>query len=44
LALEAISDLRLDLISQGASPNSLMMVFDETHLETGLKAHPSPIF
>jgi aspartate kinase len=37
LALGAISDLRLDLISQGSSPNSLMMVFDETHLETGLK-------
>ena len=36
-ALGAISDLRLDLISQGSSPNSLMMVFDETHLETGLK-------
>jgi aspartate kinase len=36
LALGAISDLRLDLISQGSSPNSLMMVFDETHLETGL--------
>jgi len=37
LALGAISDLRLDLISQGSSPNSLVMVFDETHLETGLK-------
>jgi aspartate kinase len=37
LALGAVSDLRLDLISQGSSPNSLMMVFDETHLETGLK-------
>lgn len=37
LALGAIPDLRLDLISQGSSPNSLMMVFDETHLETGLK-------
>ena len=37
LALEAVSDLRLDLISQGSSPNSLMMVFDESHLETGLK-------
>jgi aspartate kinase len=36
LALGAVSDLRLDLISQGSSPNSLMMVFDETHLETGL--------
>jgi len=29
--------LRLDLISQGSSPNSLMMVFDESHLEVGLK-------
>jgi len=37
LALGAVSDLRLDLISQGSSPNSLMMVFDESHLETGLK-------
>jgi aspartate kinase len=37
LALGAVSDLRLDLISQGSSPNSLMMVFDEAHLETGLK-------
>jgi aspartate kinase len=37
LALGAVSDLRLDLISQGSSPNSLMLVFDETHLETGLK-------
>ncbi len=37
LALAAISDLRLDLISQGSSPNSLMMVLDESHLETGLK-------
>jgi len=37
LALRAVSDLRLDLISQGSSPNSLMMIFDETHLETGLK-------
>jgi aspartate kinase len=37
LALGAISGLPLDLISQGSSPNSLMMVFDETHLETGLK-------
>jgi aspartokinase len=37
LALGAVSDLRLDLISQGSSPNSLMLVLDETHLETGLK-------
>jgi len=37
LALGAVSDLRLDLISQGSSPNSLIMVLDETHLETGLK-------
>ena len=37
LALRAVSDLRLDLISQGSSPNSVMMIFDETHLETGLK-------
>jgi len=37
LALGAISDLRLDLISQGSSPNSLIMVLDETHLESGLK-------
>jgi aspartokinase len=37
LALEAISELPLDFISQGSSPNSLMMVLDETHLETGLK-------
>jgi aspartate kinase len=36
-ALGAISDLRLDLVSQGSSPNSLMMILDETHLETGLK-------
>jgi aspartate kinase len=37
LALGAVSDLRLDVVSQGSSPNSLMMVFDETHLETTLK-------
>jgi aspartate kinase len=37
LALGAVSELPLDLISQGASPSSLMMVLDETHLETGLK-------
>ncbi len=37
MALGAISDLRLDLISHGSSPNSLMMVFDETHLETALQ-------
>jgi aspartokinase len=37
LALGAISDFRLDLISQGSSPNSLMMVLDEDHLESGLK-------
>jgi aspartate kinase len=36
-ALAAVSELPLDLISQGSSPNSLMMVLDETHLETGLK-------
>ena len=37
LASGAISDLPLDLISQGSSPNSLMMVLDQTHLESGLK-------
>jgi aspartate kinase len=37
LALGAVSDLRLDLVSQGSSPNSLMMIVEETHLETGLK-------
>jgi aspartate kinase len=37
LALGAVSDLRLDLVSQGSSPNSLMIVVEETHLETGLK-------
>ncbi len=37
LALAAISELPVDLISQGSSQNSLMMVLDETHLETGLK-------
>jgi len=37
LALGAISDLPLGLIAQGSSRNSLMMVLDETHLETGLQ-------
>ncbi len=37
LALGTISELPLDLISQGSSPNSLMMVIDEIHLETALK-------
>jgi len=36
-ALGAISELPLDLISQGSSTNSMMMVLDETHLEMGLK-------
>jgi aspartate kinase len=37
MTLGAISDLRLDLIAQGSSPNSLMIVLDEAHLEAGLK-------
>jgi aspartate kinase len=37
LALGAVADLPLDLISQGSSPNSLILVLDETHLETALK-------
>jgi aspartate kinase len=37
-ALGAVSDLRLDLVTQGSSPNSLMIVFDETDLETALKS------
>jgi aspartate kinase len=37
LALRPISDLPLDLISQGSSPNSLMLVLDEPHLETALQ-------
>jgi aspartate kinase len=36
-ALGAIADLRMDLVSQGSSPNSMMIVLDETDLETGLK-------
>jgi len=36
-ALHAISGLHLDFISQGSSPNSLMIVLDESRLETGLK-------
>jgi len=37
LALGTISELPLDLVSQGSSPNSLMIVLDETHLETALQ-------
>jgi aspartate kinase len=36
-ALGAIAEVPLDLVSQGSSPNSLMMVFDEAHLETALR-------
>jgi len=36
-ALGAIADLPLELISQGASPNSLMIVLDEAHLDAGLR-------
>jgi aspartate kinase len=36
-ALGAVSDLPMDFISQGSSPNSLMMVLDETHLEAALR-------
>ena len=36
-ALQAVAELSLDLISQGSSPNSLMMVLDQTLLEAALK-------
>ena len=36
-ALQAVAELSLDLISQGSSPNSLMMVLDDAQLETALK-------
>jgi len=37
-ALAAIADLRIDLVTQGSSPNSMMIVLDETDLEAGSSA------
>ena len=36
-ALGAVSGLPLDFIAQGPSPNSLILVLNESHLETGLQ-------
>lgn len=37
MALEAIADLPLDVISQGSSPNSLMLILNEDQLESALE-------
>ncbi len=43
-ALAAISGLRLDVISQGSSPNSLMIILDEDQLDSALGRIHSQFF